>query len=946
MIRTRGLVGFCAVCLLLTAAVSAGQTVGNTDGAIVGTITDRTGGHLSGVVVTIGGPALMGSRSDVSVEDGSYRFHALPPGRYTLKFSLSKFKTETRDEIQVTLGSTVTVPVILDVESREEQLQVLVDIRALDQRDTSLATRMDAARLAELPGSRSMAAILAATPAVQLTRFDVGGSTTFAPGPYSAYGIAGFNRPMLEGISLSNLLPLAFSLDYGSFDQVWVGKGAYTPDWPTPGVHLQIVTKSGGDRYRGSLYAAYEDQRWQAHNIDEEQVALGAPSISVASRREANRLDSYYDVNADVGGFIRKQRLWWYVSGRDQRVGATRVTFPMAPIETRASSVTGKAELRLNDRHHLVLFGQRGHGSQPIRLDGFFGAEPFNESEASTANQRSQGLVWKAEWNAAFTQNLFAEARAGRFSASRAERPNGAGPRIEDQTTTSQVRGGNRDWQVDLQRDLFTGSINYVTDGRYGRHLVKAGGEVERNLDTETWKHGYPDDVLHVLNRNSAEVYLFQTPSRSLSGQWWYSAFVNDSWSATSRLTLNLGLRFDRFRVFLPAQEHPAGRFNPVAQSFAAVDNLIDWNVAAPRIGASYGLTADGRTLLKSTYGLYWLPTGGNVGFNANPNARIWWEKYNWSDDNRDGLWQAGEELALLDYRGGQALESLDPDLKPTYVNEVTARIEREVTRAFSIGSGAVWRGVRRQGTRTQSTRDFDAFTVTRTWFDPGPTGQILLPSGEGPGIQLHELSPEIDGLSDVVVRNVENSASDYFTLEVDAIRRFSGRWMLASSFSHTWHRDQASTYLDQNVRANILPLTPNDLINTDARGRHVFTTWSAKIQGAIEGPWQLRISPFLRHQSGHPFGRTARVTLNYGLINVLTEPIGTRRQDHITVLDLALEKTIPIAGSRAGVFLELYNLLNANPAQQIIWLSGSSFLRPTNIVPPRIARIGVKFDW
>ena len=78
------------------------------------------------------------------------------------------------------------------------------------------------------------------------------------------------------------------------------------------------------------------------------------------------------------------------------------------------------------------------------------------------------------------------------------------------------------------------------------------------------------------------KVYLFETPSRSDSGFWSYAAYANDSWRVSNRLTSNLGLRFDRYRVFLPDQAHPPGRFNRMLQTFPAVDNLINWNVLAP----------------------------------------------------------------------------------------------------------------------------------------------------------------------------------------------------------------------------------------------------------------------------------------------------------------------------------------------------------------------------
>ena len=115
----------------------------------------------------------------------------------------------------------------------------------------------------------------------------------------------------------------------------------------------------------------------------------------------------------------------------------------------------------------------------------------------------------------------------------------------------------------------------------------------------------------------------------------------------------------------------------------------------------------------------------------------------------------------------------------------------------------------------------------------------------------------------------------------------------MVADFAHTWSRDQANGYLGQSVRSNLYPLTPNDLINAGKDGRYEFRIWSAKIHGTYAGPWDVRITPFLRHQSGQPFGRTFPTTaLNYAPnVRILAEPIGTRRMDNITLLDVRVEK-------------------------------------------------------
>ena len=104
---------------------------------------------------------------------------------------------------------------------------------------------------------------------------------------------------------------------------------------------MQFITKSGGNQYRGTLYADYENRAWQSFNIDESQIARGAQGGGGLSPGDANRLWSYHDLNADVGGYIKKDALWWYSSFRDQDVAARQVNFPVGPHRTRVTNYSG-----------------------------------------------------------------------------------------------------------------------------------------------------------------------------------------------------------------------------------------------------------------------------------------------------------------------------------------------------------------------------------------------------------------------------------------------------------------------------------------------------------------------------------------------------------------------------------------------------------------------------
>jgi hypothetical protein len=117
-------------------------------------------------------------------------------------------------------------------------------------------------------------------------------------------------------------------------------------------------------------------------------------------------------------------------------------------------------------------------------------------------------------------------------------------------------------------------------------------------------------------------------------------------------------------------------------------------------------------------------------------------------------------------------------------------------------------------------------------------------------------------------------------------------------------------------------------------------------VYGTYQAQWELRVTPLLRHQSGQPFGRTISANLNYGSFPVLAEPVGTRRMDNVTLLDLRVEKAVRLRSGRFALFVDVFNAFNANPEQNITWLSGDTFLQPLNIVAPRIARIGAKVEW
>jgi hypothetical protein len=341
---------------------------------------------------------------------------------------------------------------------------------------------------------------------------------------------------------------------------------------------------------------------------------------------------------------------------------------------------------------------------------------------------------------------------------------------------------------------------------------------------------------------------------------------------------------------------------------------------------------------VKANYGTYWLYPGSGLGSALNPNATMWFNRYAWTDLNGNGTWERGEEGRLLSATGGGASTVFDANLENTYVRQATMYVERELAENLGVRTGLVWNARRQPRGTINVNRPLSAYSVPLNIVDPGPDGRLNT-ADDGGAFTAYNLSSEALALPPVnVTTNLEGADSDYYTWEITATKRHSSRWGLLASFAHTWSADAAlgagSGY------------TPNAFINADG-DQQKYTTWQAKVHATFDLVADLRMIPIVRHQSGQPFGRTFVQTLNWGAATILAEPMGSQRKPNVTVVDLRTEKPFRImAAARVSAFVDVYNIFNTNAEQDVATASGASYLRPVVITPPRIARVGVKFDW
>src|SRR5688572_24314461 len=281
-----------AVLAVLVAASGAAYAQGggaSSTGTIQGRVADAQGAVLPGVTVTATSPSMPGVQIAVSSETGNYRFPAIPPGTYQLVYELAGFNPLKREGVEIRLGFTATVNVELGLATLQETVTVTGASPIIDTTATRTVQNFKLTELQSIPNARDMWALLAVTPAVQMSRIDVGGNRAGTQTGYTAYGFNGQVRVLIEGINTTEGTGGAgFYFDYSSLEEVFLGTSGQSAEMPSPGVQSQFIAKSGGNQFNGEYYIDWYNNSLQGSNIPDDVIARGI-------REHSNEIDHYYD---------------------------------------------------------------------------------------------------------------------------------------------------------------------------------------------------------------------------------------------------------------------------------------------------------------------------------------------------------------------------------------------------------------------------------------------------------------------------------------------------------------------------------------------------------------------------------------------------------------------------------------------------------------------------
>ena len=272
-------------------------------------------------------------------------------------------------------------------------------------------------QLQSIPNGRDMWALLAVTPSVQMGRIDVGGNRAGTQTGYTAYGMNGQVRVLIEGINTTEGTGGAgFYFDYASLEEAFLGTSGQSAEMPNPGVQSQFIARSGSNQFQGEYHLDWYNNSLQGSNIPEKyrcRPRLAAPMAATPSARAQQRDPGYYDHDINAGGPIVKDKAWFFGTYREQFNAVAQPNFQFdSTFDTKLWNAVGKATYQINQKNKLIGYYQWGQKEQPNRLP--FATYTYASPE-QTFKQDSGSWVYKGEWNSTLSDKLYLEARYGDF---------------------------------------------------------------------------------------------------------------------------------------------------------------------------------------------------------------------------------------------------------------------------------------------------------------------------------------------------------------------------------------------------------------------------------------------------------------------------------------------------------------------------------------------------
>lgn len=986
MLRKLGLIG-----ILLMLSVSLGSTPAWAQvqtGSIFVKATDEQNASVPGAAITLTSPILPRPVTGVTDSTGAYRFPSLGVGTYTVKIALPGFQTITREDIVVLQGQTAALDFTMKLSTIAEEVTVRGETPVVDTKSANVNVNLDKALLDTTPGGKDIWSILEyKAPGVVFDAPDVGGNQGGLQRGMTARGTPNAqNTQMLNGVNVNDPAAQGFSMIYytpTTFENIQVSSGAQDISVGTGGIFINMVTKSGTNRPAGMLLQTYQGQETQWDNITQTLKEQGF-------RPEAAAVDYITNINAQFGGPVKRNKLFYFISANYQ---ATHVNVPGFPAVTTLPVLLGdssqqdttdisagaaKLTYSMNGSNRFEGYLERQQYDKPNRGAG------AGNTQDSTSREFDFFNVAQIAWNTVLSDRMFVDTK---LSYNNTHFPLGQKTTLQPLTDSAQnnllLRNRNSTAVMYRRRLQFVSNMQYyVPDFLKGRHEFKIG------LD-----NGYtPEDVdtFRVDNVNltyssttglGTVAQIFNSPLHQRRAVMSTAIYGQDSY-AVGRLTVIAGVRWERVEGYLPGQVTPQSQYFPeglvfrgvtiggvvqdftVRKSFDPVRNNPRWRNVAPRVSATYDPKGDGKTVIKASWGRYLDQI--NTGTPPNPNANIN-QTYVWNDVNRDlrfdpgsatwdGLKYVGGEFGNLTGTSNLAVNAFDSSLRRPFREEFTAGIDREWFPNILIGASYIRRREKDvQGTVDQSLDLWPGLYTKVPVREAGRDGRLN--TADDQTVEVYSLNA--GAVTSPLTVNDDRLAVRYDGLELTMTKRYSRGWALLAGYDYS------------RTRVTLTSLSNPNAAFVNAAGESGGRRHQLKANGSYTLPYQIVTGVEFRIQSGLPITRSVNIAsctvtvttdcVRQANLGVNAEPRGSVLLPVLATLDVRAGRFFNFGTHRLEVTMDTYNLTNANTTFSVrngtgltnVRLAGDptapvtqipTFLSPTGVLGPRIIRFNFTY--
>jgi hypothetical protein len=979
-----------AVLLLAFAAVASAQVrTGNLHGMVVDT---TTGAPLPGVTVTISGvgPTL----HQVTDAGGSFRFPGLAPGAYRVEARLDGFSPVVFEAATVRLGATTSIELRMNP-AIEETITVTAESPLLDERRVMTGATVTQVELEKIPTARDPWAVMQGVPGVLMDRVNVGG---IEAGEQSNFVGPGSDRQQaqwaIDGVIVTDPGAVGASptyYDFENMEEMQFGTGGSEISALTGGVQINLVTRRGTNEWRGSARFFRTDDSWASEpSISDSK--LGQPGPWNANNpqpevRRGNVVDQIDEYGFEVGGPIVRDRFWLWGSYSFADVTKFALGRPgeLIPDDTELENISAKLNWQATPSTSAVGFYHFGDKVKSGRNAGPTRTLP------TTWNQSGPTDIYKLEATHVFGANLFTTAMASIVDGGFALTPqSGIGPNVPDAVNDAGGVWHNSFLHYETDRPQTNARVdgNYFFQSGDVSHELRFGvGYRFAEVDSLSFWQGNEFIALQDIFGPGVGLVIATQP-------WVFSALEFEAWEVFAqdtlswgRLTANVGLRWDYQDPLNKPATVRASTFQwegaPILEAISRpeVDPGFDWSTISPRLGLTYALGADRRTLARASFSQFQTQmSAGEFSF-LGPNINGREAYFFWYHGPTPAPPQPGElELWFIDPPRDPSFvaNTVDPNLRPTRTDEVILALEHALLPEFVVGASVTWREENNMLVSSRYVVDGGVRRIHQVG-DYVLNGHIVttLPDGTSVTEPVFRLRPDLalDPQRGVHRRN-SDTGREYMGVTLSFNKRLSNRWMARGHFTWndwTWdipshERQDPTRFVNAQDGDQVLVQSAGSGLRSEV---WINSRWQLNIAGmyqvAPDRPWGFNIAGDLFGRQGFavPYRLTTTNVHTQDFISrtVLLAPSNTSfRSDDIYNLSLRVEKPFDFGDWGVTVGVDAFNVLNTNvPIQRGGLVAGTyvpvdgrdpiaipgsqgDWVRET--VAPRIFRIGARITY